>query len=134
MGIQKKEVKRAPRKKTKQRSLSHGVLHVLAKFNNTIVTVTDSLGKVLASSSSGAAGFKGSRKGTPYAAQVAANMVGDRAKEFGIKSFDVMVKGPGPGREAAVRTIHNMGFDVKSLKDVTPLPHNGVRRRKKRRV
>ena len=129
-----KAAKRATRKKTKQRSLSHGVFHVLAKFNNTIITVTDSLGKVLATSSSGAAGFKGSRKGTPYAAQVAANKVGDRAKEFGIKSFDVLIKGPGPGREAAVRTIHNMGFDVKSLKDVTPLPHNGVRRRKKRRA
>src|SRR3954449_1846562 len=128
----KKEKKGAKRKKN--RHVPHGVAHIQATFNNTIVTIADPEGSVLAWSSAGRIGFKGSRKGTPFAAQVAAQNCGNQAKDVGVRSVDVMVKGPGAGRESAVRALQAAGIEVKSIKDVTPIPHNGCRPRKRRRV
>jgi small subunit ribosomal protein S11 len=128
----KKEKKGAKRKE--KRHVPHGVAHIQATFNNTIVTISDPEGGVLAWSSAGRIGFKGSRKGTPFAAQVAAQNCGNQAKDTGIRSVDVMVKGPGAGRESAVRALQAAGIEVKSIKDVTPIPHNGCRPRKRRRV
>ena len=128
----KKEKKGAKRKE--KRNVPHGVAHIQATFNNTIVTISDPEGGVLAWSSAGRIGFKGSRKGTPFAAQVAAQNCGNQAKDTGIRSVDVMVKGPGAGRESAVRALQAAGIEVKSIKDVTPIPHNGCRPRKRRRV
>jgi small subunit ribosomal protein S11 len=128
----KKEKKGAKRKE--KRNVPHGVAHIQATFNNTIVTISDPEGGVLAWSSAGRIGFKGSRKGTPFAAQVAAQNCGSQAKDTGIRSVDVMVKGPGAGRESAVRALQAAGIEVKSIKDVTPIPHNGCRPRKRRRV
>lgn len=124
---------KAGRKKEK-RMVPHGVVHVKATFNNTIVTVTDPDGGVLTWSSAGRIGFKGSRKGTPFAAQVAGKNAGVQAREFGIRSVDVEVDGPGAGRESAIRALSASGIDVKSIRDVTPIPHNGCRPPKRRRV
>lgn len=131
----KRAVKGARRasKKTK-RTLSHGQAHVHATFNNTIVTITDTQGNAVVAGSAGSAGFKGSRKSTPYAARVAAQDVIAAATELGLQEVDVFVKGPGPGREAAIRAIQASGIRVRSISDVTPVPHNGCRPPKKRRV
>ena len=120
-------------KKT-QRTFSDGVAHILATFNNTIINITDKQGNTIAWSSAGANGFKGSRKSTPFAAQIAADKAGNAAKEFGMISLDVKVKGPGGGRESAIRSLNSCGLKIKSITDVTPLPHNGCRPSKKRRV
>ena len=128
----KKEKKGAKRKE--KRNVPHGVAHIQATFNNTIISITDPEGGVLSWSSAGRIGFKGSRKGTPFAAQVAAQNCGNQAKDAGVRSVDVMVKGPGAGRESAVRALQAAGIEVKSIKDVTPIPHNGCRPRKRRRV
>ena len=114
--------------------MPHGVAHIQATFNNTIVSISDPEGNVLSWSSAGRIGFKGSRKGTPFAAQVAAQNAGNNAKDVGMRSVDVMVKGPGAGRESAIRALQAAGIEVKSIKDVTPIPHNGCRPRKRRRV
>ena len=121
------------RKKIK-RVVSDGIANVHASFNNTIITITDRQGYALAWATAGGCGFRGSRKSTPFAAQVAASRAGAAAKEFGIVNLDVNVKGPGPGRESAVRALNNAGFKVTSITDVTPIPHNGCRPPKKRRV
>ena len=128
----KKEKKGAKRKE--RRNVPHGVAHIQATFNNTIISIADPEGAVLSWSSAGRIGFKGSRKGTPFAAQVAAQNAGNQAKDAGVRSVDVMVKGPGAGRESAVRALQAAGIEVKSLKDVTPIPHNGCRPRQRRRV
>lgn len=121
------------RKKTK-RVVTDGVAHIYASFNNTIVTITDRQGNTLTWATAGGSGFRGSRKSTPFAAQVAAERASEVAKEHGVKNLDVMVKGPGPGRESAVRALHAAGFKVMHISDVTPLPHNGCRPPKRRRV
>lgn len=121
------------RKKVK-RTLTDGVAHIYATFNNTIVTITDRQGNALAWATAGGSGFRGSRKSTPFAAQVAAERAGTRAKDFGIKNMDVLVKGPGPGRDSAVRSLNNIGFKITNITDVTPIPHNGCRPPKRRRV
>ncbi|MGK0171638.1 MAG: small subunit ribosomal protein S11 [Gammaproteobacteria bacterium] len=126
--------KQQAKKKRVRRDISDGVAHVHASFNNTIITVTDRQGNALAWATAGGSGFRGSRKSTPFAAQVAAGRVADIIKEFGMKNLEVRVKGPGPGRESAVRALHNGGFRVTSITDVTPIPHNGCRPPKKRRV
>jgi small subunit ribosomal protein S11 len=127
----------AEKKKTKtkiKRKVTSGVAHVLSSFNNTIITISDENGNTLAWSSAGQKGFKGSRKSTPFAAQVAAEDVGTKAKEFGLKSLRVEVSGPGSGRESALRSLQTIGYIITSIKDVTPIPHNGCRPRKRRRV
>ncbi len=121
-------------KKKIRRNVPRAVVHVQASFNNTIVTFTDPIGNTLAWSSSGSLGFRGSRKGTPFAAQVAAQSAGNLAKDLGMRSVDVEVKGPGAGRESALRALQASGVEIKSIKDVTPIPHNGCRPRKRRRV
>jgi len=121
------------RKKVKK-NVAEGIAHVHASFNNTIVTITDRQGNALAWSTSGANGFKGSRKSTPFAAQVAAETVGKSAAECGVKNLEVRIKGPGPGRESAVRALNAAGFKITSISDITPLPHNGCRPPKKRRI
>ena len=121
------------RKKTK-RVVSDGVAHIHATFNNTIVTISDRQGNALTWATAGGSGFRGSRKSTPFAAQVAAERAGQAAQELGMKNLEVMVKGPGPGRDSAVRALNNAGFKVTSIADVTPIPHNGCRPPKKRRV
>lgn len=122
------------RKAKAQRNVAEGIAHVHATFNNTIVTISDRQGNVLAWATAGGAGFKGSRKSTPFAAQVAAERAGNGAADYGVKNLEVRVKGPGPGREAAVRSLNGAGFKVTSIIDVTPIPHNGCRPPKKRRV
>jgi small subunit ribosomal protein S11 len=121
------------RKKVKK-NVVDGVAHVHASFNNTIVTITDMQGNTLAWASAGGSGFRGSRKSTPFAAQVAAEKASEKVKEFGMKNVEVLVKGPGPGRDSAVRALHVAGFKISSISDVTPIPHNGCRPPKKRRV
>jgi small subunit ribosomal protein S11 len=121
------------RKKVK-RDVSDGIAHVHASFNNTIVTITDRQGNALCWATSGGSGFRGSRKSTPFAAQVAAERAGEKAQEYGMKNLEVCVKGPGPGRESAVRALHAKGFRITNISDVTPIPHNGCRPPKKRRV
>ncbi|BBP46833.1 30S ribosomal protein S11 [Thiosulfatimonas sediminis] len=121
------------KKKAKQ-VVTDAVAHVHASFNNTIVTITDRQGNALAWATSGGSGFRGSRKSTPFAAQVAAEKAGQLAQEYGVKNVDVMVKGPGPGRDSAVRGLNSVGFKITSITDVTPIPHNGCRPPKKRRV
>ncbi|HHO67397.1 MAG TPA: 30S ribosomal protein S11 [Gammaproteobacteria bacterium] len=121
------------RKKVKK-NVVDGIAHVHASFNNTIITISDRQGNALAWATAGGSGFRGSRKSTPFAAQVAAERVGDMVKEFGLKNLEVEVKGPGPGRESAVRALHNAGFRITNITDVTPIPHNGCRPPKKRRV
>ena len=121
------------RKKAKK-NVAEGVAHIHASFNNTIVTITDRQGNTLAWASSGAAGFKGSRKSTPFAAQVAAEAAGRAAQECGVKNLEVRIKGPGPGRESAVRALNALGLKITTISDVTPIPHNGCRPPKRRRV
>lgn len=123
----------AKKSKIKQK-ITRGVAHVHATFNNTIITITDVHGNALAFSSGGAVGFKGTRKSTPFAAQVAAEKVAQSAMEYGLQEIDVVLKGPGAGREAAVRSLRSAGLDISCIKDVTPLPHNGCRPKKMRRV
>lgn len=121
------------KKKAKQ-VVTDAVAHVHATFNNTIVTITDRQGNALCWATAGGSGFRGSRKSTPFAAQVAAEKAGQLATEYGVKNMDVMVKGPGPGRDSAVRGLNSVGFKITSISDVTPIPHNGCRPPKKRRV
>ena len=125
---------KSPRRKKTKRVVSEGVAHIHSTFNNTIITITDPQGNVVAWSSSGAAGFKGSRKGTPFAAQVAADQAARKAVDMGMRSVQVYVKGPGAGREAALRSLQVAGFAIALIKDVTPIPHNGCRASKRRRV
>ena len=126
--------KNAPVRKKIKRVVIDGLAHIYASFNNTIVTITDRQGNVLSWATSGGSGFRGSRKSTPYAAQVAAERAAEVALEYGLKNLDVMVRGPGPGRESAVRALNAKGFKVTSISDVTPIPHNGCRPSKRRRV
>ena len=121
------------RKKVKK-NVAEGIAHVHASFNNTISTITDRQGNALSWATSGGAGFKGSRKSTPFAAQVAAEAAGRAAQECGIKNLEVRIKGPGPGRESAVRALNNLGIKISSISDVTPVPHNGCRAPKRRRI
>lgn len=121
-------------KRRERKNVAYGIAHVKSSFNNTIITITDQQGNALAWASSGNVGFKGSRKSTPFAAQLAAETVARRAMEHGVRKVDVLVKGPGSGRETAIRTIQNTGIEVVGIKDVTPIPHNGCRPPKRRRV
>ena len=121
------------RKKVK-RVVTDGVAHVHASFNNTIVTITDRQGNALSWATSGGSGFRGSRKSTPFAAQVAADRAGQAALEYGLKNLEVRIKGPGPGRESAVRALHAVGYKITNINDITPIPHNGCRPPKRRRV
>ncbi|MGE4357418.1 MAG: 30S ribosomal protein S11 [Candidatus Omnitrophota bacterium] len=125
---------RRAKKKKITRTVSKGIAHIQATFNNTIITITDSVGQVIAWSSAGSVGFKGSRKSTPFAAQIAATDVAKKAMEYGVKEIDVLVKGPGSGRETAIRALQASGLKINSIKDVTPIPHNGCRPPKRRRV
>ena len=125
-------VDKSKKKKTKK-IVTDGVAHINASFNNTIVTITDKQGNTLAWATSGGSGFRGSRKSTPFAAQIAAEKAG-QATVFGLKNLEVLVKGPGPGRDSAVRALNNAGYKITNIKDITPLPHNGCRPPKKRRV
>ena len=121
-------------KKKVKRVVSDGVAHIHATFNNTIVTISDRQGNALSWATAGGSGFRGSRKSTPFAAQVAAERAGQAAQEMGMKNLEVMVKGPGPGRDSAVRALNAIGFKISRIDDVTPIPHNGCRPPKKRRV
>jgi len=121
-------------KKKVKKNIANGVVHIQSTFNNTIVTITDSVGNVVAWSSAGVQGFKGSRKSTPFAAQLAAQDAAKKAMDHGMRSVEVFVKGPGPGRESALRALQATGFSVVMIKDVTPIPHNGCRPPKRRRV
>ncbi len=124
----------AKTRKRVKKNVVDGVAHIHASFNNTIITITDRQGNTLGWATSGGSGFRGSRKSTPFAAQVAAERVGNVVKEFGVKNLEVNVKGPGPGRESAVRALNATGFKITNITDVTPIPHNGCRPPKKRRV
>lgn len=130
----KKTVKRKSGKKREKLSIPAGMAHILATFNNTIISITDLEGNLLTTSSAGAVGFKGSRKGTPYAAQQAASIAANAAKEYGMRTIQVRLKGPGAGRESAIRALQNSGLEVKAIRDITPIPHNGCRPPKRRRV
>ena len=124
----------ARQRKRVKKNVVDGVAHVHASFNNTIITITDRQGNALAWATSGGCGFRGSRKSTPFAAQVAAEKAGEAAQGYGMKNLDVEIKGPGPGRESAVRALNNLGFKINNITDVTPIPHNGCRPPKRRRV
>jgi small subunit ribosomal protein S11 len=130
----KEQQGRAKMRRKERKNISSGVAHVNASFNNTMITITDAQGNTIAWSSSGTMGFKGSRKSTPYAAQVAAEDAGKKAAEHGMKILEVEVCGPGSGRESALRALQSIGFQVTTIRDVTPIPHNGCRPRKRRRV
>jgi small subunit ribosomal protein S11 len=130
----KKTAKRKAGKKREKVNIPSGVAHILATFNNTIISITDLEGNLLATSSAGAVGFKGSRKGTPYAAQQAASIAAGAVKEYGMRTLQVHLKGPGAGRESAIRALQGAGMEVKTIRDITPIPHNGCRPPKKRRV
>jgi small subunit ribosomal protein S11 len=121
-------------RKRERKNITSGIAHVNATFNNTMITIADAQGNTIAWSSAGQSGFKGSRKSTPYAAQMAAEDAGRKAMEHGMKTLEVEVKGPGSGRESALRALQTVGFDITAIKDVTPIPHNGCRPRKRRRV
>ena len=121
-------------KKRVKKNVAEGIAHIQASFNNTIVTISDRQGNVLAWSTAGGAGFKGSRKSTPFAAQVAADKAGRAAQDYGVKALEVHVKGPGPGRDSAVRALHALGYEISNIIDVTSIPHNGCRPAKRRRV
>ena len=123
---------RRPRRR-ERKNVTHGVVHIKSSFNNTIIAISDQEGNILAWASGGNVGFKGSRKSTPYAAQMAAEQAGRKAMEHGVRRVDVMVKGPGSGRETAIRSIQNLGIEVIGIKDVTPVPHNGCKLPKRRR-
>ena len=122
-----------PRRR-ERKNISSGVAHVNATFNNTVITITDAQGNAISWSSAGSEGFRGSRKSTPYAAQIAAEDAGRKAQEHGMKTLEIQVKGPGSGRESALRALQTVGFMVTAIRDVTPIPHNGCRPRKRRRV
>jgi small subunit ribosomal protein S11 len=124
----------APKRRKTKKMVSEGVAHIHSTFNNTIITITDPVGNVVAWSSAGSVGFKGSRKGTPFAAQLAAESAAKKAMEYGLRTVQVFVKGPGAGRESALRSLQAAGFAVSLIKDVTPIPHNGCRPPKRRRV
>ena len=124
----------APKKKKQKRVVSDGVVHIHSTFNNTIITITDPVGNVVAWSSAGSVGFKGSRKGTPFAAQLAAEAAAKKAMDAGVRNVQVHVKGPGAGRESALRSLQSAGFAISMINDVTPIPHNGCRPPKRRRV
>tara|TARA_B100000965_G_C19596762_1_gene760630 strand:- start:2055 stop:2429 length:375 start_codon:yes stop_codon:yes gene_type:complete len=121
-------------KKTNRKKVSEGIAHIHASFNNTLISITDKQGNAIAQSSSGAQGFRGSRKSTPFAAQKAAEAVGDKIKTIGIESLEIQVRGPGSGRESAIRGLNASGFKITKITDVTPIPHNGCRPPKRRRV
>ena len=121
------------RKKVKK-NVAEGIAHIHASFNNTIITITDRQGNALSWATTGSAGFKGSRKSTPFAAQIAAERAGKQAQECGVKNLEVRIKGPGPGRESAMRALNAVGFKISSIADVTPVPHNGCRAPKRRRI
>jgi len=127
-----------PRAKTKKKKIrkevTYAVAHIQSTFNNTIITITDQQGNTICWASSGTSGFKGARKGTPFAAQLAAKEVANKAKDFGVRYIDVRVKGPGAGRESSIRALQSAGLEIKSIRDVTPIPHNGCRVRRRRRV
>ncbi|MBO8161940.1 MAG: 30S ribosomal protein S11 [Thermosipho sp. (in: Bacteria)] len=127
-----KKTRRASTKKKRKIAIDHGVVHIKSTYNNTIVTLTDPDGKVITWGSGGTAGFEGTRKGTPYAAQLAADQVAKEAVRLGIKKVDILVKGPGSGREAAIRTFQAVGLEIGTIRDVTPIPFNGCRPKKKR--
>ncbi len=129
-----KEPSQSKVKKKVKKNISNAIAHVNSSFNNTLVTITDYQGNTIAWSSSGSMGFKGSRKSTPYAAQLAAEDAGKKASEHGVKVVDIEVQGPGSGRESALRALQIVGFQVNSIRDVTPIPHNGCRPKKRRRV
>ena len=124
----------APARRKGKRQVVDGLAHIHASFNNTIITITDRQGGALSWATAGGSGFRGSRKSTPFAAQVAAERAGEAAKDYGLKNLDVEVKGPGPGRESAVRALNNVGYKITNIVDVTPIPHSGCRPPKKRRV
>jgi small subunit ribosomal protein S11 len=124
----------APKRRKAKKLVSEGVAHIHSTFNNTIITITDAAGSAIAWSSAGSVGFKGSRKGTPFAAQMAAESAAKKAMEYGLRTVQVFVKGPGAGRESALRALQAAGFTVSVIKDVTPIPHNGCRPPKRRRV
>ena len=130
----KKEKKNTDKKKSKKNFGQNGVVHIKSSFNNTIVTISDISGNAVSWSSSGSMGFRGSKKSTPYAAQIATDAAGKKAYDNGLRELDVLMKGPGSGRESALRALQNIGFIINNIKDVTPLPHNGCRPKKKRRV
>ena len=130
----KKEAKTTKVRKKVKKSVSQGVAHLFATFNNTIVTITDRAGNTISWASSGSSGFKGSRKSTPFAAQLAAESAGKKAMDNGMRSVEVYVKGPGSGREAAIRSLQAVGLEIRLIRDVTPIPHNGCRPPKRRRV
>jgi len=127
-------VKTTSRKKRVKKTVVDGLAHIHASFNNTIITITDRQGNTLAWATAGGCGFRGSRKSTPFAAQIASQKAGETAQEFGMKNLEVLIKGPGPGRESAVRALNAIGFKITNITDVTPIPHNGCRPPKKRRV
>ncbi|MBT6257982.1 MAG: 30S ribosomal protein S11 [Alphaproteobacteria bacterium] len=129
-----KQPSQARVKRREKKNISNGVAHVNSSFNNTKITITDVQGNAISWSSAGGMGFKGSRKSTPYAAQLAAEDAGKKAMEHGVKTIDVQVSGPGTGRESALRALQSVGFNISSIRDVTPIPHNGCRPRKRRRV
>ena len=129
-----KQPSQAKVKKKEKKNISNAIAHVNSSFNNTLVTITDYQGNTISWSSSGSLGFKGSRKSTPYAAQMAAEDAGKKASEHGVKIIDIEVQGPGSGRESALRALQIVGFQVNSIRDVTPIPHNGCRPKKRRRV
>jgi small subunit ribosomal protein S11 len=126
--------KKKTRKKKVKKDIGYGVAYIQSTFNNTIITITDQHGATVCWASSGSAGFKGARKGTPFAAQLAARDASAKAREYGVRYLDVKVKGPGAGRESAIRALQSEGVEIKSIRDVTPIPHNGCRVRKRRRV
>ena len=126
--------KSSDKKKSKKNYGQNGVVHIKSSFNNTIVTISDVSGNAVSWSSSGSMGFRGSKKSTPYAAQIATDAAGKKAYDVGLRKLDVLMKGPGSGRESALRALQNIGFIINNIKDVTPLPHNGCRPKKKRRV
>ena len=128
------EKKSSDKKKSKKNFGQNGVVHIKSSFNNTIVTISDMSGNAVSWSSSGSMGFRGSKKSTPYAAQIATDAAGKKAYDIGLRKLDVLMKGPGSGRESALRALQNIGFIINNIKDVTPLPHNGCRPKKKRRV
>jgi small subunit ribosomal protein S11 len=130
----KKTGKKKTGKKREKLTIPSGIAHILASFNNTIISITDLEGNLLAASSAGAVGFKGSRKGTPFAAQQAATTAAANVKEYGMRTLQVYLKGPGAGRESAVRALQAAGLEVKNIRDITPIPHNGCRPSKRRRV
>ena len=126
--------KKVIRRRRERKHIEKGAAHIQSTFNNTIITITDRQGNAISASSSGAQGFKGSRKSTPFAAQVAADVAGKAALEYGLKNVEVRIWGPGPGRESSIRALNALGIRVTSIQDVTPIPHNGVRPSKRRRV